>query len=173
MYYFISGYTAKVAGTEMGVEEPEATFSACFGAAFLVWHPNKYAELLATKMRQHNASAWLINTGYTEGPFGVGRRMSLKHTRAIINAIHAGELDNASYAEESFFGLAIPDACPGVPTELLQPRSTWSNAAEYDDTARKLAGLFANNFDQFKDGSNEEILEIARQIEAAAVVNAG
>ena len=115
MYHFISGYTAKVAGTEMGVTEPQATFSPCFGGPFLVWHPSKYAELLAAKMQQHKANAWLVNTGWSGGAYGTGRRMKLKLTRAIINAIHSGELAAAKTAHDPVFGFAVPTACPGVP----------------------------------------------------------
>lgn len=167
MYHFISGYTAKVAGTEMGVTEPEATFSACFGAAFLVWHPSKYAEMLAEKMQQHGANAWLINTGYTGGGYGTGRRMSLKHTRAIIDAIHDGELANVATSNDPVFDLAIPESCPNVPTKLLTPRNTWENKDGFDYAAAKLAGLFADNFKQFKDGCSQEILSAAEQIEKA------
>ncbi len=167
MYHFISGYTAKVAGTEMGVTEPEATFSACFGAAFLVWHPSKYAEMLAEKMQQHGAHAWLINTGYTGGGYGTGRRMSLSHTRAIIDAIHDGELADVSTNNDPVFDLAIPESCPNVPASLLTPRNTWENTEAFDYAAVKLAGLFANNFKQFKDGCSQEILSAAEQIEKA------
>ena len=119
MYHFISGYTAKVAGTEMGVTEPQATFSPCFGGPFLVWRPAKYAELLAAKMQQHKANAWLVNTGWSGGAYGVGSRMKLKLTRAIINAIHSGELAQAETARDPVFGFAVPTACPGVPAEIL------------------------------------------------------
>lgn len=161
MYHFISGYTAKVAGTEMGVTEPEATFSACFGAAFMVWHPSKYAELLAEKMEKHGATAWLINTGWTGGAFGVGSRIKLRYTRAIIDAIHNGTLDDAEYVTDPIFGLAVPTSCPNVPDEILIPKNTWSNASAYDLQARKLANLFNNNFEKYKAGSS------------AAIVNAG
>lgn len=167
MYHFISGYTAKVAGTEMGVTEPEATFSACFGAAFLVWHPSKYAEMLAEKMEQHGARAWLINTGYTGGAYGVGRRMSLKHTRAIIDAIHEGTLASVPTVQDPVFGLAVPQSCPNVPSELLTPRNTWTDKAAFDKASRRLAGLFINNFEQFKNGSSPEILNAAKQLEEA------
>ncbi|MCA9899142.1 MAG: phosphoenolpyruvate carboxykinase (ATP), partial [Anaerolineales bacterium] len=125
MYHFISGYTAKVAGTEVGITEPQATFSACFGAAFMVWHPSKYAELLAEKMAKHGASAWLVNTGWTGGPYGVGSRMKLSYTRSIIDAIHSGELENVDYVADPIFGLAIPTSCPNVPSDLLIPKNTW------------------------------------------------
>ena len=165
MYHFISGYTAKVAGTEMGVNEPQATFSACFGAAFLVWHPGKYADLLAERMKKHGARAWLVNTGFTGGGYGVGQRMSLKHTRAIIDAINEGALANVDTVEDPVFGVGIPVSCPNVPDELLTPKNTWSDKDAFDEAARKLAGLFAENFVQFKDGCGPEILEAAEQLE--------
>ena len=158
MYHFISGYTAKVAGTEMGVTDPEATFSACFGAAFMVWHPSKYAELLAEKMERHGAKAWLVNTGWTGGPHGVGSRISLKYTRAIIDAIHDGSLDNVPTTTDPLFGLAVPTSCPNVPDEILIPKNTWSDGAAYDKQARKLAELFINNFEAYKEGSSEAII---------------
>ena len=157
MYHFISGYTAKVAGTEQGVTEPEATFSACFGAAFLVWHPARYAEMLAERMRKHHADAWLVNTGWSGGPYGVGKRIDLKYTRAIIHAIHSGELAKVPTVEEPHFGLAVPKACPGVPAEILFPKNTWADGGEYDKTARKLAALFHKNFAQYADLASEEI----------------
>ncbi|HTN74381.1 MAG TPA: phosphoenolpyruvate carboxykinase (ATP) [Pirellulaceae bacterium] len=157
MYHFISGYTAKVAGTEVGVKEPEATFSACFGAAFLVWHPTRYAELLAEKMKRHQANAWLINTGWSGGAYGVGERMKLSYTRAIINAIHAGQLADAPLVEDEIFGLAMPTACPGVDAKVLSPRQTWSDPAAYDLTARKLAQLFHDNFAKYADVASDAI----------------
>jgi phosphoenolpyruvate carboxykinase (ATP) len=157
MYHFISGYTAKVAGTEEGVKDPEATFSACFGAAFLVWHPMKYAQLLADKMQEHQASAWLINTGWTGGPFGTGSRIKLAFTRAIIDAIHGGQLDKTPTTTEPVFGLAIPNSVPGVPSEILQPRNTWSKSTAYDTKALHLAKLFHANFGQYADRSTAEV----------------
>ena len=151
MYHFISGYTAKVAGTEMGVTEPEATFSSCFGAAFLVWHPSKYAELLADKMRKHNANAWLVNTGWSGGAYGTASRMSLKFTRAIIEAIHSGELEKTETETDPNFGLSIPVTCSGVPTKILVPRNTWVDKAAFDETATKLAQLFDENLQTFAD----------------------
>ena len=158
MYHFISGYTAKVAGTEVGVTEPEATFSACFGAAFMVWHPSKYAELLAEKMAQHGTSAWLVNTGWTGGPYGVGSRIKLKYTRAIIDAIHQGLLDNVAYVTDPIFGLAVPTTCTIVPDELLIPKNTWRDGEAYDKQARKLAELFKKNVEKYKEGSSEAII---------------
>jgi phosphoenolpyruvate carboxykinase (ATP) len=153
-YHFISGYTAKVAGTEMGVTEPQATFSPCFGGPFLVWRPSKYAELLAEKMQHHKANAWLVNTGWSGGAYGVGSRMKLKLTRAIINAIHSGELSRAETARDPVFGFDVPIICPGVPSEILIPRNTWSDKASFDATARKLAGLFQSNFEKYADGAS-------------------
>jgi len=157
MYHFISGYTAKVAGTEVGVNEPEATFSACFGAPFLVWHPSKYAELLAEKMRTFGAHAWLVNTGWSGGAYGVGSRMNLKYTRAIIDAIHDGTLAESPTTTDPVFGLQIPTECTNVPGEILVPRNTWADKAAFDATAAKLGGLFASNFEQFEQGALEAI----------------
>jgi phosphoenolpyruvate carboxykinase (ATP) len=157
MYHFISGYTAKVAGTEMGVKEPSPTFSACFGAAFMVWHPSKYAELLATRLKEHGAQAWLVNTGWSGGGFGVGKRMSLRHTRAIIDAIHAGTLHAAPSEADPVFGFQVPGSCPNVPTEMLTPRATWADKAAYDATQKKLAKHFLDNFKKFEAGASEAI----------------
>ncbi|MGI8981966.1 MAG: phosphoenolpyruvate carboxykinase (ATP) [Pirellulaceae bacterium] len=157
MYHFISGYTAKVAGTEQGVKEPEATFSACYGAAFLIWHPMKYAQLLADKMQHHAAGAWLVNTGWTGGSYGAGSRIKLAHTRAIIDAIHSGELARASMKAEPVFGLSIPTACPGVPSEILSPKSSWRDKSAYDATAAKLARLFRENFADYADQATEKV----------------
>jgi len=157
MYHFISGYTAKVAGTEQGVTEPQATFSACFGAAFLVLHPTVYAEMLAEKMRKHRADAWLINTGWSGGSYGVGKRFDLKYTRAMIDAVHSGALADQDTKEDPVFGLAVPTHCPGVPDEVLTPRETWPDQAAFDATARKLAKLFHENFANYTDVASEEI----------------
>ena len=164
MYHFISGYTAKVAGTEVGVTEPKATFSACFGAAFLAWPPARYAELLAEKMRKHNAKAWLVNTGLTGGPFGVGSRINLKNTRSIIDAIHNGSLDNVSTETDQVFGVEIPTECPNVPSEILLPRNTWDKPEDYDAQAKKLGNLFIKNFEQYKEDSSEEIYNAGPKI---------
>jgi phosphoenolpyruvate carboxykinase (ATP) len=164
MYHFISGYTAKVAGTEVGVTEPEATFSACFGAPFLVWHPTKYAELLAAKMREQNVDVWLVNTGWTGGPYGEGHRMSIKHTRAIIDAIHDGSLKDAKTTEDPIFGLAIPTTCPNVPDEVLVPKNTWKDPSKYDATAKKLAGLFHENFKKYADQASQAILKAGPRV---------
>lgn len=153
-YHFISGYTAKMAGTEMGITEPTPNFSACFGAAFMMWHPNKYAELLAQKIKGHKVNAWLVNTGWN----GSGSRMKLKHTRAMIDAIHHGSFDNVTYVKDEEFGFQIPTECPGVPSEVLVPINTWEDKAKYAKTKNKLISLFAENFKQFEDGVNAEIL---------------
>ncbi len=157
MYHFISGYTAKVAGTEMGVDEPEATFSPCFGGPFMVWHPAKYAELLAQKIEKHGAKVWLVNTGWTGGAYGTGSRFKLKYTRAIVDAIHSGKLAEAPTKTDALFGLEIPTECEGVPSELLMPRDTWSDGGKYDETARKLAYLFKSNFTAYEDGASDEV----------------
>ncbi len=157
-YHFISGYTAKVAGTEMGVTEPQATFSACFGAAFMMWHPNKYAELLSEKMKKHDVTAWLVNTGWTGGAHGVGSRIKLKYTRAMIDAIHHGDFANAEYVTDDAFGFEIPTTCPGVPESVLIPENTWDDKKGYQATKAKLVALFKDNFKQFESGVNAEII---------------
>jgi len=159
MYHFINGYTAKVAGTEMGVTDPEATFSPCFGGPFLVWHPARYAELLAKRIQDNNANVWLVNTGWSGGPFGVGSRMKLGYTRAIVDAIHSGELRDAPTITDKLFGFEVPLECSGVPNELLTPRATWSDKNAFDATARKLAGLFVENFRQYADGASKSVLD--------------
>ena len=158
-YHFISGYTAKVAGTEKGVSEPEATFSACFGAPFLPRHPSVYADLLSARIREHNAKVWLVNTGWTGGPYGTGQRMALAHTRAMLRAALAGALDEVEYRAEPFFGLQVPESCPDVPAEVLDPRSTWDDPKAYDTKAKELAGLFRKNFEQFEEGTDKAIVE--------------
>ncbi len=157
MYHFISGYTAKVAGTEMGVTEPQATFSPCFGGPFLVWHPNKYAELLAAKMEQHKTRVWLVNTGWSGGAHGVGKRISLRNTRAIIDAIHSGALAKPQTQRDPVFGFDIVTECQGVPGEILVPRNTWGDKAAYDATAKKLAGLFRDNFKTYENGVTADV----------------
>ena len=158
-YHFISGYTAKVAGTEMGVTEPQATFSACFGAAFMMWHPNTYAELLAKKIINHDAKAWLVNTGWTGGAYGTGSRISLKYTRAIIDAIHNGDFDNVEMMEDPAFGFMIPKTCPNVPDEILNPENTWADKEAYKQTRDKLVGLFVDNFKNFESKVHPKIVE--------------
>ena len=149
MYYFLSGYTAKVAGTERGVTEPQATFSSCFGGVFLVWHPMKYAEMLGALIAEHGSKVWLVNTGWTGGAYGEGHRMKLGHTRAMVRALLAGQLDEAPYETDPVFGLAVPKAVPDVPAEIMTPRRTWKDGAAYDAQARKLAEMFARNFEKF------------------------
>jgi phosphoenolpyruvate carboxykinase (ATP) len=157
MYHYISGYTAKVAGTEVGVKDPEPTFSPCFGGPFLVWHPTKYAEMLADKLKKHSAQTWLVNTGWSGGPYGVGSRIKLKYTRAIIDAIHSGALLAAPTQIDPVFGLAVPTACPDVPSEMLQPRNTWADKAAYDEKARKVASLFRENFKKYEAQASAEV----------------
>jgi phosphoenolpyruvate carboxykinase (ATP) len=149
MYYFLSGYTAKVAGTERGVKEPQPTFSACFGAAFLVWHATKYAKMLGDLLREHEAKVWLINTGWSGGPYGTGQRINLEYTRAIVHAALAGDLDKVKTHTDPIFGLAVPTVIKGVPAKVLNPRETWPDPAAYDAQAKKLAGMFRKNFDTF------------------------
>ena len=167
MYHFISGYTAKIAGTEVGIVDPEQTFSACFGAAFLPLHPTKYAELLGEKMQEHNVNVWLVNTGWSGGAFGTGERMSLKYTRAMITAAMEGKLNEVSFQEHPVFGLAMPETCEGVPTELLNPKDTWADKASYDQTANKLAASFVENFEKYADNANDEIMAAAPKVSAA------
>lgn len=157
MYHFISGYTAKVAGTEVGVTEPTATFSPCFGGPFLVWHPSRYAELLAERIYRHGSNVWLVNTGWTGGAFGVGRRMKLSLTRAIVDGIHNGELLTAPTRRDPVFGLEVVTEVPGVPRDVLQPRTTWADVCAYDATARRLAGLFRENFRKYEAGVSVEV----------------
>ncbi|HLQ37573.1 MAG TPA: phosphoenolpyruvate carboxykinase (ATP), partial [Planctomycetota bacterium] len=164
MFHFISGYTAKVAGTEMGIKEPEATFSACFGAAFMVWHPTKYAELLAAHIARTGAQAWLVNTGWSGGGHGVGKRMSLKYTRAILDAIHDGSLQKAETTEDPVFGLKVPTACANVPSEILIAKNTWKDKAAYDQKHKHLAGLFVKNFQKYADKASEKIRAAAPRI---------
>ncbi|MBO9150659.1 phosphoenolpyruvate carboxykinase (ATP) [Chitinophaga sp. GCM10012297] len=164
MYQFISGYTAKVAGTETGITEPKSTFSACFGAPFLPLHPTRYAQMLGEKMRKHNVNVWLINTGWTGGPYGTGSRIKLNYTRAMISAALKGELDKVAYKNDAVFGVAIPEAVPGVPTELLDPRNTWADGAAYDAQAADLAAQFVKNFEKYAGKADPEILEAAPKV---------
>ncbi len=157
MYYFLSGYTAKVAGTEVGVIEPQATFSACFGAPFLAWHPTKYAELLGQKMDAHGVNVWLVNTGWTGGGYGVGSRIKLHYTRAIISAIHDGSLAKSPTQLDPTFGLAQITNCPGVPDDILVAERSWKDIAQYRSAASHLANLFTNNFQQFADQVTPEV----------------
>jgi phosphoenolpyruvate carboxykinase (ATP) len=155
MYHFLSGYTAKVAGTERGVTEPTATFSACFGAPFLPLPPGVYARMLGERIARHSVRVWMVNTGWTGGPYGTGSRMKLSYTRAMVRAALAGTLDNATFRKDPVFGVEIPTTVPDVPDAVLDPRSTWSDGAAYDAQAKKLAGMFRENFKQFKDVPDE------------------
>jgi phosphoenolpyruvate carboxykinase (ATP) len=150
MYHFLSGYTAKVAGTEQGVTEPRATFSTCFGAPFLPLAPGRYAKMLGEKIARHDAKVWLVNTGWTGGPYGVGTRIKIKYTRAMIRAALTGALDSVAYEKDSLFNLDMPGSCPDVPGEVLRPRNTWARKADYDERAAKLAQMFADNFRAFE-----------------------
>ncbi|MBS1783141.1 MAG: phosphoenolpyruvate carboxykinase (ATP) [Bacteroidetes bacterium] len=165
MYHFISGYTAKVAGTEVGVTEPQTTFSACFGRVFLPLHPTKYAELLGKKLEEHNdVNVWLINTGWSGGAYGTGSRMSLKYTRAMITAAMNGELNDVTYNAHPVFAVLVPQSCPNVPAEILNPRDTWTDKEVYDKKANELAGLFVKNFAKYADQANNEILSAAPKV---------
>jgi phosphoenolpyruvate carboxykinase (ATP) len=164
MYQFISGYTAKVAGTETGIRDPKSTFSACFGAPFLPLHPGKYAEMLGRKMKEHQVKVWMVNTGWTGGPYLAGTRIALSHTRAMIKAALAGLLDSAEYENHPIFGVAIPKSCPGVHADILNPANTWSNKSDYDQKARDLAGQFIRNFEKYKKDVSVEILTGAPKI---------
>jgi phosphoenolpyruvate carboxykinase (ATP) len=161
MYHFLSGYTAKVAGTERGVTEPKATFSACFGAPFLPFHPSVYARMLGEHIARHNSTVWLVNTGWTGGPAGIGHRMKLGYTRAMVHAALGGQLDHVPTRRDPVFGLEVPEHVPGVPPEVLVPRNTWPDPNAYDEAAQKLAGMFRENFQKFAAEASE------------AVVNAG
>jgi phosphoenolpyruvate carboxykinase (ATP) len=164
MYQFISGYTAKVAGTEAGVKEPSATFSACFGAPFLPLHPGKYAAMLGKKMTDANVNVFMINTGWSGGPYGVGSRMKLAYTRAMITAALEGKLDNVEYEAHPVFGMMMPKECPNVPSEILNPRNTWADKNAYDEKALALGKQFVKNFEKYADGVSEEILKAAPKV---------
>ncbi len=165
MYHFISGYTAKVAGTEVGVTEPQTTFSACFGRVFLPLHPTKYAELLGKKLEMHpDVNVWLINTGWSGGAYGTGSRMKLSYTRAMITAAMNGELNNVEYNAHPVFGVLMPQSVPNVPSEILNPRDTWTDKEAYDKKANELAQLFVKNFDKYASQANEEIMAAAPKV---------
>ncbi len=157
MYHFISGYTAKVAGTEKGVTEPKATFSTCFGAPFMVHHPSVYARLLGEKIHKHEVKCWLVNTGWTGGPYGIGKRIQIKYTRAMLTAALEGKLDNVEYEKEPYFNLMIPKECPGVPSEILNPKNTWSDKNAYDEGAKRLANMFIENFKEYESSADENV----------------
>jgi phosphoenolpyruvate carboxykinase (ATP) len=161
MYHFLSGYTAKVAGTERGIKEPEATFSTCFGAPFMILHPGVYADLLGKKIAQHGAACWLVNTGWSGGPYGVGQRMKIGHTRAMIRAILTGKLAAQETAADPIFGVGVPVSCPEVPAEVLQPRHTWTDKKAYDAQARDLARRFNENFKKYESGVTEAVRAVA------------
>ena len=158
MYHFLSGYTAKVAGTERGVTQPKATFSTCFGAPFMVWHPTVYAKLLGERIARHGSSVWLVNTGWTGGPSGVGSRMPIAYTRAMVRAVLSGALGEATYRQDRVFQLDVPTECPGVPPDVLVPRETWRHPADYDAQAARLAGMFAENFETFEADVAPEVV---------------
>jgi phosphoenolpyruvate carboxykinase (ATP) len=164
MYHFISGYTAKVAGTERGVTEPQATFSACFGAPFMAQHPGVYADLLGEKIAKYGAKVWLVNTGWSGGPFGVGHRMEIAYTRAMVHAALDGRLNKVDFTKDPIFGVEVPVSCPGVPPEVLKPRETWTDKKAYDAQAKKLAQMFVDNFKQFEDGVTAEIKGAAPKV---------
>jgi phosphoenolpyruvate carboxykinase (ATP) len=158
-YHFLSGYTAKVAGTERGITEPQATFSACFGSPFMPLPPGRYAEMLGERLRNHGAAVWLVNTGWTGGPYGVGHRIRLPHTRAIVDAALSGALDDVPMRTDDVFGVEVPTAVDGVPAELLEPRATWSDPEAFDAQAAKLAAMFHDNFRRFADKVPQEVRE--------------
>ncbi len=164
MYQFISGYTAKVAGTEAGVTEPKSTFSACFGAPFLPLHPGQYAAMLGEKMKENDVKIWLINTGWSGGSYGVGNRMKLSHTRSMITAALEGKLENVSYEAHPVFGVLMPVTCPNVPDEILNPKNTWTDKSAYDAKAKNLAQQFIDNFKKYESGVTGEILDAAPKI---------
>ncbi len=156
-YHFISGYTAKLAGTEVGIREPRATFSACFGAPFMPRHPGEYAAMLVDRLARYDVPVWLVNTGWTGGPYGTGERMNINHTRSMVRAALDGRLDGVPTVEDPIFRVAVPVSCPDVPSEFLQPRTTWQDQAAYDRQARKLAAMFAENFARYQDGVAETV----------------
>jgi phosphoenolpyruvate carboxykinase (ATP) len=156
-YHFISGYTAKLAGTEIGVKEPMATFSACFGAPFMPRHPGEYAAMLAERLDGHRVGAWLVNTGWTGGPYGIGERMDIDHTRSMVRAALSGALDDVATVTDPIFGVEVPTSCPDVPAEFLQPRATWTDPDAYDRQAKALAHMFAENFAAYADGVSEAV----------------
>jgi phosphoenolpyruvate carboxykinase (ATP) len=164
MYHFLSGYTARVAGTETGVTEPQATFSACFGAPFMPLPPSVYAGLLRAKMTQHGVEAWLVNTGWTGGPYGVGTRMKIGHTRALVRAAIAGRLAGLALERDPIFGFEVPTACPDVPRGVLRPRGAWKDPVAYDAQACRLAGMFEENFAPFADSVPEEVRAAAPRV---------
>ena len=168
MYHFLSGYTAKVAGTEKGVKEPTAAFSACFGAPFMPRHPSVYAKLLGELMEKHGANCWLVNTGWSGGAYGVGSRMKIGYTRGLLNAALNGELENADFATDPYFGLAYPTACGDIPASVLNPRESWNDKDAYDKAAANLTGLFEKNFTKFEEHVTDDVREAAIRSSADA-----
>jgi phosphoenolpyruvate carboxykinase (ATP) len=167
MYHFLSGYTARVAGTEKGLgNAPQATFSTCFGAPFMPRHPSVYAKMLGERIAKHKSQCWLVNTGWSGGAYGVGQRMAIAHTRALVRAALAGDLGKAPVRQEGHFGLYVPESCPEVPSDVLDPRNTWSDKAGYDDMAREVAKRFEGNFVQFESHVDDAVKKVA--IRAAA-----
>ena len=165
MYHFVSGYTAKLAGTEIGVKEPKVTFSTCFGAPFMPRHPGEYAAMLGERLARWNVPVWLVNTGWTGGPYGIGERMNIAHTRSMVRAALGGRLDGVPTTTDPIFGLEVPTSCPDVPAPFLQPRSTWADPDAYDRQARKLARMFAENFVRFADGVPPSVREAGPRID--------
>jgi phosphoenolpyruvate carboxykinase (ATP) len=165
-YHFISGYTAKLAGTEIGVKEPKATFSTCFGAPFMPRHPGEYAALLVERLARWDVPVWLVNTGWTGGPYGIGERMNIEHTRAMVRAALNGQLSGVATVVDPRFGIAVPVDCPGVPAEFLQPRNTWQDRAAYDHAAAKLARMFVTNFGAYAEGVAPEIRAAGPRVDA-------
>src|SRR5208283_278288 len=160
IYHFISGYTSKIAGTEIGLGiEPQMTFSTCFGGPFMVHHPLAYAELLKNKIQKHNAHVWLVNTGWTGGSFGVGKRISIQHTRALLNSALSGKLNKVEYRKDPVFGFEVPTECAGVPTQILDPASTWPSRDEYDRKYQALAARFIENFKLMTEGCPESVVQ--------------
>jgi phosphoenolpyruvate carboxykinase (ATP) len=157
IYHFLSGYTAKVAGTERGITEPQATFSACFGAPFMPLHPSVYAKILGEKIEKYKVKVWLVNTGWTGGPYGVGERMSIKYTRALLHNALENKLEKVTYERDPVFNLALPQTCAGVPSELLNPRNTWQDKKSYDKQAAFLAELFKKNFEEYHEHVTEKV----------------
>jgi phosphoenolpyruvate carboxykinase (ATP) len=173
MYHFISGYTAKVAGTEVGITEPTAAFSACYGSPFLVLHPAAYAKKLAEMLEKYSCPAWLLNTGWTGGPYGVGSRIKLKYTRALIDAIHDGSLIKEKYEALDTFGLRYPTKCKNVPDEVLNPRTGWSDPAKFDDAVNKLAQRFVLNFKQYDGQLSPDVLSGGPKYDGPITINVG
>jgi phosphoenolpyruvate carboxykinase (ATP) len=158
LYHFLSGYTAKVAGTEKGVTEPTATFSTCFGAPFMPRHPSVYADMLGSRIEEHGSQVWLLNTGWTGGPHGIGRRIRLDLTRRMVTAALSGELDGVATVPDPTFGIGVPTQIAGIPDEILEPRQTWENPSDYDAKAAELAAMFRKNFEQFADRAGADVL---------------